>query len=138
MKKISLIVFVMAFLLTLSSTTTYAQSKAQQNNPLPIRVAYLQCNDKEYSDVVPLPVIAKPEAKLVVQSCDGETYIVTSFRAIINGTWSVNESGNRFSDEQIEQIKKSRKGAFIIIRDIRAIGPDGIMVRVNSLTLQIQ
>ncbi len=63
-------------------------------------------------------------------------YRVTSFRLNINGTLT-EAKGNKFSADQRTRLGKLKKGATVVITDIRAQGPDGKEVRLSPIPLSL-
>ena len=58
-------------------------------------------------------------------------FTVTSFTLFVNGQY-LDTKGNKFTREQLDKLGKLRSGSFVMIENIRAIGPNGKELRVPS------
>ena len=61
---------------------------------------------------------------------------VTSFLAIINGMTS-KSNGNKFTNDQINQINRLKKGGVVVLQDIRAVGPGGQEKRLSPVVFTL-
>jgi hypothetical protein len=61
---------------------------------------------------------------------------VTRFLVFINGR-SSEVKGNKFTQEQLSQINKLKKGGMVILQDIRAAGPGGQELKLSPLILTV-
>ena len=97
---------------------------------LPDPQAFFSAREKEYASGSSLPPSTLTHATGTVIASYGPDgllnvpFKVTSFRTIINGSMT-NSNGNKFSKEQLAQIGKLKKGALVVLQDIRAVGPGG-------------
>jgi alanine-alpha-ketoisovalerate/valine-pyruvate aminotransferase len=62
---------------------------------------------------------------------------VTSFSATI-GSRSSNSNGNKFTQEQLNQMSKLDRGTPIMISEIYAVGEGGVKKRLQSIVLVLQ
>lgn len=58
-------------------------------------------------------------------------FTITAFKLNVNGTY-METKGNKFSKEQMDRLGKLKKGALVVIADIRAKGPDGKEEKLQS------
>ena len=58
-------------------------------------------------------------------------FTVTSFTLFVNGQY-LDTKGNKFTREQLDKLGKLRSGSFVMIENIRALGPNGKEFRVPS------
>ena len=63
-------------------------------------------------------------------------FTITAFKLNVNGTY-IETKGNKFSKEQIDRLGKLKKGAIVVITDIRAKGPDGKETRLSAIPLTL-
>lgn len=105
---------------------------------LPVPSAYLSVNGREYasgSNILP-SVLTNPAATLVVSyGPDGLLdlpFKVTSFAATIKGTIYSSE-GNKFTEAQLEAIRKLKVWENVVISDIQATFPTGKSLRLPSI-----
>ena len=97
---------------------------------LPDPKAYFSAREKEYESGANIPPSTLTHASGVLIASYGPDgllnvpFKVTSFRTIINGSMT-NSNGNKFSQEQLNQIGKLKKGGLVVLQDIRAMGPGG-------------
>ena len=61
-------------------------------------------------------------------------FTIKSFKLNINGMY-LEANGNKFSKDQMDRLGKLKKGAIVVITDIRAQGPDGKETRLSPIPL---
>ncbi|MBR0195387.1 MAG: gliding motility protein GldM [Paludibacteraceae bacterium] len=97
---------------------------------LPDPQAYFSAREKEYASGSNIPPSTLTHSSGVIIASYGPDgllnvpFKVTSFRTIINGS-TTNSNGNKFSQDQLNQIGKLKKGGLVVLQDIRAMGPGG-------------
>ena len=97
---------------------------------LPDPQAYFSAREKEYASGSSIPPSTLTHSSGVIIASYGPDgllnvpFKVTSFRTIINGS-TTNSNGNKFSQDQLNQIGKLKKGGLVVLQDIRAMGPGG-------------
>lgn len=102
---------------------------------LPVPSAYLSVNDREYASGsnIPPSVLTNPAATLVVSygpdALLNLPFKVTSFAATIKGT-TYSSEGNKFTEAQLEAIRKLKVGETVVISDIQATSPTGAVLRL--------
>jgi len=108
---------------------------------LPDPQAYFSAREKEYSSgSIALSTLTHSSGVVTASyGPDGLLNLpfkVTSFRAIINGM-TTNSNGNKFTNDQLAQINKLKKGGMVVLQDIRAVGPGGQEKRLAPLVLTL-
>ncbi|MBQ9339129.1 MAG: hypothetical protein IJS13_02210 [Paludibacteraceae bacterium] len=112
-------------------------SQAYRVKNLPKPSAYLSVNGKEYASdsKIPLSVLTNPATTLVVSYGPDALldlpFKVTSFAAKIGRFYS--SEGNKFTEAQLEAIRKLKVGENVIISDIQATSPTGKSLRLPSI-----
>jgi gliding motility-associated protein GldM len=107
---------------------------------LPKPKAYLKNGDTEYdgNGGVSRTALLSPNSTIVASyGPDGLLNLpfkVISFKASINGSFSESQ-GNKFSRDQLNRMEKLKKGATVIIMDIRAESPGGERLSLDALPL---
>lgn len=102
---------------------------------LPVPSAYLSVNDREYASGsnIPPSVLTNPAATLVVSygpdALLNLPFKVTSFAATIKGT-TYSSEGNKFTEAQLEAIRKLKVGENVIISGIKATSPTGAVLHL--------
>lgn len=61
-------------------------------------------------------------------------FTITSFKLNVNGIY-LDAKGNKFTKDQMDRLGKLKKGAIVVITDIRAKGPDGKETRLSPIPL---
>jgi gliding motility-associated protein GldM len=108
--------------------------------PLPKPQPFLKMGDTEYdgNGGIPRNALLSPQSQIVASyGPDGLLdlpFKVVSFKANINGMYS-ESAGNKFSRDQLNRMEKLKKGASVIITDIRAESPSGEKLSLASLPL---
>ena len=116
-------------------------SKEYRVKQLPPPNAYFTIRDKDYA-TGNIPASALSNASGVVTASYGPEglldlpFKVTRFLVFINGR-SSEVKGNKFSQEQLNQINKLKKGGMVILQDIRATGPGGQELKLSPLILTV-
>ena len=108
---------------------------------LPDPSASLKCGEKEFQEgSIPRTTLTNPNAIVVASyGPDGLLdlpFTVTSFKLNANGTY-LDGKGNKFTKEQLDRLGKLKKGAFVMITDIRAVGPNGQEKTLRSIPLTL-
>ena len=108
---------------------------------LPTPSAWFSAKDKEYTSGNIAPSVITNAAGVITASYGPDGLLdlpfkVTGFRAIINGMTS-QSNGNQFTKDQLAQIGKLKKGANVIIQDIRAEGPGGQKKNLSPLVFTL-
>lgn len=108
---------------------------------LPKPGAYFKSGDKEYQDGnIARSALLSPSATVIASyGPDGLLdlpYKITSFKVNINGGY-YESRGNKFTSDQLARLGKLKKGAIVVITDIRAMGPDGKEVRLSPIPLSL-
>ena len=109
---------------------------------LPPPNAYFNVKDREYASGGTIPLSALTNASGVITASYGADglldlpFKVTKFLVFINGR-SSEVKGNKFSQEQLSQINKLKKGGMVIMQDIRATGPGGQELKLSPLILTV-
>ncbi|MBR6168124.1 MAG: gliding motility protein GldM [Paludibacteraceae bacterium] len=116
-------------------------SKTYRVKPLPTPGAYLRAAGTEYASGAKVAYGRFKEAELVASyGPDGLLEVpwrVTSFSATI-GSRSSNSNGNKFTQEQLNQMSKLDRGTPIMISEIYAVGEGGVKKRLQSIVLVLQ
>ena len=105
-------------------------TKDYRVKPLPTPMAYFTAREKEYKngDNIPPSTLAHSSGEVIASyGPDGLLTVpfkVTKFRTIINGSMT-SSNGSKFTQEQLNQIGKLKKGGMVVITDVRAMGPAG-------------
>ena len=116
-------------------------SKEYRVKQLPPPNAYFTVRDKDYP-TGNIPASALANSTGVVTASYGPDglldlpFKVTRFIAFIGGR-SSEVRGNKFTQEQLNQIGKLKKGGMVILQDIRATGPGGQELRLSPLVLTV-
>ena len=108
---------------------------------LPKPGAYFKSGDTEYQDGnISRGALLNPNATVIASyGPDGLLdlpYKITSFKVNINGVISESR-GNKFTSDQLARLGKLKKGAIVVITDIRAMGPDGKETRLSPVPLSL-
>ena len=108
---------------------------------LPDPAASLKCGEKEFQEgPIPRTTLTNPNATVIASyGPDGlldVPFTVTSFKLNANGTY-LEGKGNKFTKEQLDRLGKLKKGAIILIADIRAVGPNGQEKTLRSIPLTL-
>lgn len=108
---------------------------------LPKPGAYFKSGETEYQDgFIARNALLNTNASVIASyGPDGLLdlpYQVTSFRLNINGGLT-EAKGNKFTADQRTKLGKLKKGATVVITDIRAKGPDGREVRLAPIPLSL-
>ncbi|MGM9810595.1 MAG: gliding motility protein GldM [Paludibacteraceae bacterium] len=108
---------------------------------LPDPAAYFKSGEKEFNDgSIPRSTLLNPNATIIASyGADGLldlAFTVTSFKLNANGTY-LDGKGNKFSKEHLDRLGKLKKGAIVVITDIRAVGPNGQEKRLSSIPLTL-
>ena len=110
---------------------------------LPAPNAYLSVNGREYatgSSMSP-SFLTNPATTLVVSYGPDALldlpFKVTSFAATINGT-TYNGEGNKFTETQMEAIRRLMMGSKVTINDIQATTPAGAVLRLSPIVYYIR
>jgi gliding motility-associated protein GldM len=105
-------------------------SKDYRVKALPDPTAFFTAREKEYKSGVNIPpsTLSHSSGEVIASyGPDGLLSVpfkVTKFRTIINGSMT-SSNGSKFTQEQLNQIGKLKKGGMVVITDIRAMGPAG-------------
>lgn len=116
-------------------------SKEYRVKQLPPPNAYFSVKDKEYSGGN-IPLSALTNSSGVITASYGPDglldlpFKITRFLVFINGR-SSEVRGNKFSQEQLNQISKLKKNGMVILQDIRATGPGGQELKLSPLILTV-
>ena len=116
-------------------------SKEYRVKALPNPQAWFSAKEKEYTTGnIALSTLTHSSGAITASyGPDGLLNLpfkVTSFRAIINGMTS-QSNGNKFTQDQLNQIGKLKKGGVVIIQDARAVGPGGQEMRLSPLVFTL-
>jgi gliding motility-associated protein GldM len=117
-------------------------SKEYRVKQLPSPNAYFSVKDREYASGGNIPLSALSNTSGVVTASYGPDglldlpFKVTRFLVFINGR-SSEVKGNKFTQEQLNQINKLKKGGMVILQDIRAAGPGGQELKLSPLILTV-
>ena len=116
-------------------------NKEYRVKTLPPPSAYFSVRDKEYpSGNIAVSALANASGSVIASyGADGlldVPFKVTRFIAFIGGR-STESNGNKFTQEQLGQIGKLKKGGMVILQDIRAVGPGGQELRLSPLVLTV-
>ena len=116
-------------------------NKEYKVKALPTPSAWFSAKDKEYTSGNIAPSVITNAAGVITASYGPDGLLdlpfkVTGFRAIINGMTS-QSNGNQFTKDQLAQIGKLKKGANVIIQDIRAEGPGGQKKNLSPLVFTL-
>jgi hypothetical protein len=116
-------------------------SKEYRVKALPDPQAYFSSREKEYSSGnIALSTLTHSSGTVTASyGPDGLLNLpfkVTSFRAIVNGM-TINSTSNKFTQDQLNQINKLKKGGMVVLQDIRAVGPGGQEKRLAPLVLTL-
>ena len=108
---------------------------------LPPPTAFFAAKGKEYpTGTIALSVLQNKDGQIVASyGPDGLLEVdfdVTSFIAIVNGQ-TMKAEGKKFTNAQINQINKLKKGGMVILQDIRAKSPKGQELRLSPLVLTV-
>ena len=110
--------------------------------PLPKPGAYFKSGENEYNGekAIPRSVLLNP-GSTVIASYGPEGLLnlpfrIVGFRADINGTLMESKS-NKFTKEQLDRMSKLKPGNSVILKDIRAQGPDGKVVPLSPIPLTL-
>ena len=110
---------------------------------LPIPKAFLTVKDRMYESGSDVPLSILTDKMAVIDADYGPDgllqvpFKVSSFSTSIKGMRSVSK-GNRFSEEQLAQIRRLASGSVILIKDIRATGPNGKTLLLAPVVLAIK
>ena len=117
-------------------------SKEYRVKQLPPPNAYFNVKEKEYASGGNIPLSALSNASGVITASYGPDglldlpFQVTRGLLFINGR-SSEVRGNKFSQDQLNQINKLKKGGMVILQDIRATGPGGQELKLSPLILTV-
>ena len=117
-------------------------SREYRVKQLPPPNAYFNVKDREYASGGTIPLSALSNTSGVITASYGADglldlpFKVTKFLVFINGR-SSEVKGNKFSQEQLSQINKLKKGGMVIMQDIRATGPGGQELKLSPLILTV-
>ena len=116
-------------------------SKEYRVKSLPTPNVYFAVNGKEYSSgSIASSVLQKRDGEIVASyGPDGMLemeFKVTGFTSVIGGQ-TMKAEGNRFTNAQLNQIAKQKKGSIVILQDIRAKSPRGDELRLSPLVLTV-
>ena len=108
---------------------------------LPKPGAYFKSGETEYSDGnISRGALLNPNAQVIASyGPDGLLdlpFKITSFKVNINGVLT-EAKGDKFTGQQLSQLGKLKKGAIVVITDIRAKGPDGKDTRLSPIPLSL-
>ena len=108
---------------------------------LPKPGAYFKCGDVEYPEGnIARSALLNTNATVIASyGPDGLLdlpFQITSFKVRINGMLS-EAHGNKFTKEQRDRLSKLKKGADVIITDIKAKGPNGQVVTLSPIPLSL-
>ena len=117
-------------------------SKEYRVKALPKPGAYFKSGENEYNGEKPIPrsVLLNPNST-VIASYGPEGLLdlpfqIVGFRADINGVLMESKS-NKFTKEQMDRMGKLKPGNSVILKDIRAKGPDGKVVPLSPIPLTL-
>ncbi|MGM9837965.1 MAG: gliding motility protein GldM [Paludibacteraceae bacterium] len=108
---------------------------------LPKPGAYFKSGETEYQDGnIARGALLNPNATVIASyGPDGLLdlpFKITSFKVNINGV--ITEArGDKFTRDQLDRLSKLKKGAIVVITDIRAKGPDGKDTRLSPIPLSL-
>ena len=108
---------------------------------LPKPAAYFASNGNEYQEGnISRSALLNPKATIIASyGPDGLLdlpFTITAFKLNINGTYFDTKS-NKFSREQLDRLGRLKKGAIVVITDIRAKGPNNKEVRLSPIPLTL-
>jgi hypothetical protein len=108
---------------------------------LPPPSAYFSVRDREYpTGNIAASALANASGTIIASyGPDGlldVPFKVTSFIAFIGGR-SSDSKGNKFTQEQLTQIGKLKKGGMVILQNIKAVSPTGQELTLSPLVLTV-
>lgn len=115
--------------------------KSYRVKELPKPAAFFKSGANEYPEGnISRSALLNPNATIIASyGPDGLLdlpFTVTAFKLNINGTYFDTKS-NKFSKEQLERLGRLKKGAIVVITDIRAKGPNDKEVRLSPIPLTL-
>lgn len=116
-------------------------SQTYRVKELPKPSAFFKSGETEYSDGnISRSALLNPNSQVIASyGPDGLLdlpFKVTSFKVNINGVMS-EVRGDKFTQQQLQQLGKLKKGAIVVITDIRAKGPNGEEKRLSPVPLSL-
>ena len=116
-------------------------SREYRVKALPKPGAYFKSGETEYQDGnIARGAVLNPNATVIASyGPDGLLdlpFKITSFKVNINGVIT-EAKGDRFTKDQLARLGKLKKGAIVVITDIRAKGPDGKDTRLSPIPLSL-
>lgn len=116
-------------------------SREYRVKALPKPGAYFKSGETEYQDGnIARGALLNPNATVIASyGPDGLLdlpFKITSFKVNINGVIT-EAKGDRFTKDQLARLGKLKKGAIVVITDIRAKGPDGKDTRLSPIPLSL-
>lgn len=116
-------------------------SREYRVKALPKPGAYFKSGETEYQDGnIARGALLNPNATVIASyGPDGLLdlpFKITSFKVNINGVIT-EAKGDRFTKDQLTRLGKLKKGAIVVITDIRAKGPDGKDTRLSPIPLSL-
>ena len=116
-------------------------SQTYRVKALPKPGAYFKSSDVEYPDgnISRSALLQKDATIIASYGPDGLLdlpFTIIGFKVKINGTY-YDVKGNRFTQNEINKLSQLKKGADVIIADIRAKGPDGKTTNLKNLLLTL-
>ncbi len=108
---------------------------------LPPPSAYFSVRDREYpTGNIAASALANASGTIIASyGPDGlldVPFKITSFIAFIGGR-SSDSKGNKFTQEQLNQIGKLKKGGMVILQNIKAVSPTGQELTLSPLVLTV-
>jgi len=116
-------------------------SQTYRVKALPKPGAYFKSGETEYSDGFISRGALLNSAGAVIASYGPDGLLdlpfkITSFKVNINGVLT-EAKGDKFTKQQLDQLGKLKKGAIVVITDVRAKGPDGKDTRLSPIPLTL-
>lgn len=116
-------------------------SQTYRVKALPKPGAYFKSGETEYSDgnISRGALLNSSAAVIASYGPDGLLdlpFKITSFKVNINGVLTESK-GDKFTKQQLDQLGKLKKGAVVVITDVRAKGPDGKDTRLSPIPLSL-
>jgi gliding motility-associated protein GldM len=116
-------------------------SQTYRVKALPKPGAYFKSGETEYSDgFISRGALLNSSASVIASyGPDGLLdlpFKITSFKVNINGVLTESK-GDKFTKQQLDQLGKLKKGAVVVITDVRAKGPDGKDTRLSPIPLSL-
>ena len=113
--------------------------RAYRVKALPKPGAYFKSGETEYQEgnISRSALLNKNATIIASYGPDGLLdlpFTIKSFKLNINGMY-LEANGNKFSKDQMDRLGKLKKGAIVVITDIRAQGPDGKETRLSPIPL---